>query len=223
MINPNNPTGSTATPAELRTVAALARKHDVALISDEVFADYSMNGAEHTSVLAQEEALSFALGGLSKSIGLPQAKLGWIGVGGPEGLVFEALDRLETICDAYLSVSTPVQLAAPRLLTTGAQIRAQIQARVRGNYATLTDVASKYPACSVLPVEAGWYAVCQVPAVESEEAIVLALLDSTGVLVHPGYFFDFGREAFLIVSLLPQPDLFSSALQLLFREIGRLS
>jgi alanine-synthesizing transaminase len=222
MINPNNPTGSTATPSELRTVAALARKHDVALISDEVFADYSMNGAAHTSVLAQEEALSFALGGLSKSIGLPQVKLGWIGVGGPKGLVCEALDRLETICDAYLSVSTPVQLAAPRLLTTGAQIRAQIQARVRGNYAALTDIASKYPACSVLPVEAGWYAVCQVPAVDSEEAIVLALLDSISVLVHPGYFFDFEREAFLVVSLLPHPEVFSPALQMLFREIGRL-
>jgi alanine-synthesizing transaminase len=220
MINPNNPTGSVVTDAELDAVASIARDHDLALISDEVFADYPMAGATAASALRQEKALTFALGGLSKSAGLPQVKLGWIAVGGPVRLVEEALERLETICDAYLSVATPVQVATADLLAAGASVRSQIHDRVRQNFAQLTTMASAYPACALLPIEAGWYAVVQVPAVESEDAIVLDLLEQTGVLVHPGYFFDFEREAFLVVSLLPQPQIFASAVQALFGQIG---
>jgi alanine-synthesizing transaminase len=220
MISPNNPTGSVVTDAELDAVASIAREHDLALICDEVFADYPISGTQPASALRQHAALTFALGGLSKSVGLPQVKLGWIAVGGPAPLVADALERLETICDAYLSVSTPVQVAAPDLLRAGASVRTQIQARVRENYAQLTARASASPACAVMPVEAGWYAVMQVPALASEDTIVLDLLDETGVLVHPGYFFDFEREAFLVVSLLPEPEVFSSAVQALFGQIG---
>ena len=130
------------------------------------------------------------------------------------------MERLETICDAYLSVSTPVQVAAPELLRSGAHVRGQIQRRVRQNFATLADMASTRPSCSVLPVDAGWYAVIQVPAVRSEETLAIDLLERTGILVHPGYFFDFEREAFLVVSLLPETDIFASALQTLLREVG---
>jgi alanine-synthesizing transaminase len=220
MINPNNPTGSVVTDAELDAVASIARDHDLALISDEVFADYPIAGATPGSALRQEKALTFVLGGLSKSAGLPQVKLGWIAVGGPVRLVEDALERLETICDAYLSVATPVQVAAADLLAAGASVRTQIHERVRQNLAQLTAMASAYPACALLPVEAGWYAVVQVPAVESEDAIVLDLLEQTGVLVHPGYFFDFEREAFLVVSLLPDPQTFASAARALFGQIG---
>jgi alanine-synthesizing transaminase len=220
MINPNNPTGSVVTDAELDAVASIARDHDLALISDEVFADYPISGAVPASALRQEKALTFALGGLSKSAGLPQVKLGWIAISGPDRVVKDALERLETICDAYLSVATPVQVAAADLLAAGASVRTQIHERVRQNFAQLTAIASANPACAVLPVEAGWYAVVQVPAVESEDAIVLDLLEQTGVLVHPGYFFDFEREAFLVVSLLPDPQVFASAAQALFGQIG---
>lgn len=222
MISPNNPTGSVVTISELRALAALARQHDLALISDEVFADYSIAGAEGCSALEMRDVLTFALGGLSKTVGLPQVKLGWIGVSGPAALVTNAMDRLETISDSYLSVSTPVQVAAPELLKTGAQVRAQIQRRVRNNFTVLMEIASTFPSCSVLPVEAGWSAVIQVPAITSEEVLVLDLLERAGILVHPGYFFDFEREAFLVISLLPEPVSFSSALQTLFHEIGQL-
>ena len=220
MISPNNPTGSVVTDAELDAVASIARDRGLALISDEVFADYPISGAEPASALRQDTALTFALGGLSKSVGLPQVKLGWIGVGGRPELVADALDRLETICDAYLSVSTPVQVAAPDLLKSGAVVRSQIQQRVRDNFAQLKMMASANPACAVLPVEAGWYAVMQIPALASEEAMVLDLLEQTGVLVHPGYFFDFEREAFVVISLLPDPHVFASAAQALFGQIG---
>jgi alanine-synthesizing transaminase len=222
VISPNNPTGSVVNDAELDAIALLAREHDLALIADEVFADYPLSGLPPQSVLRQQTALTFSLGGLSKSVGLPQVKLGWMGIGGPSDVVEEAMVRLETICDAYLSVSTPVQVAVPSLLKSGAAVRAQIQQRVRENLASLLEMASECPSCSVMPAEAGWYAVLQVPAVKSEEMIVLDVLDRIGVLVHPGYFYDFEREAFLVMSLLPEPGAFASAVQALLTEIGRL-
>ena len=220
LISPNNPTGSVMNDDELDAIASLARDQRLALIADEVFADYPIAGPPPASVLRQQTALTFALGGLSKSIGLPQVKLGWIGVSGPAGLVEEAMERLETISDAYLSVSTPVQVAASNLLEAGAAIRIQIQQRVRENYAVLSGIVSDYPACSLMPIEAGWYTVIQVPSIQSEEMIVIDVLDRTGILVHPGYFFDFEREAFLVISLLPEPAVFGQAVQALLGEIG---
>ena len=220
LITPNNPTGSIVKDAELEAIAALAREHQLAIIADEVFADYPISGPPPASVLRQHTALTFALGGLSKTVGLPQVKLGWIGVGGPSVLVEDAMERLETISDAYLSVSTPVQVAAPELLKAGTAIRAQIQQRVRDNFVALSKMASRYPSCSIMPVEAGWHAVMQVPAVTSEEMIVLDVLDRAGILVHPGYFFDFEREAFLVISLLPEPAVFADAVQTLLGEVA---
>jgi alanine-synthesizing transaminase len=221
VINPNNPTGSVMSDRELEAVARIAIDHDLALISDEVFADYPIGGPPPASALCQQTALTFMLGGLSKSVGLPQVKLGWIAAGGPDQLVHAALERLEMICDAYLSVSTPVQAAAADLLNAGAAVRTRIQERVRVNYARLTAAASASPACAVMPVDAGWSAVVQVPALAPEETLVLDLLDQTGVLVHPGYFFDFEREAFLVVSLLPEPGVFGSAAEALFEHMDR--
>jgi aspartate/methionine/tyrosine aminotransferase len=164
--------------------------------------------------LREPSALTFRLGGLSKTVGLPQVQLGWIALQGPEPAVADALDRLELICDTYLSVSTPVQLAARRLLERGATVRTQIQDRIRRNHAILGARLAGSPA-SVLPAEGGWSAVIRVPATRPEEAIVLDLIERDAVVVHPGYFFDFPNEAFLVVSLLPPPDLFDRGVQLL--------
>src|SRR5262249_3737892 len=141
-------------------------------------------------------ALSFALGGLSKTIGLPQAKLAWIAAAGPGDLVSAALGRLEVVCDAYLSVSTPVQIAAAELLQRGAAVRDQILHRVRANYRQLAKDVAAVPACRLLPSEGGWYAVLQVPSLEPEEDLVVGLLTRDAVLTHPGYFFDFSRESY---------------------------
>jgi alanine-synthesizing transaminase len=223
VVSPHNPTGSVLTRAEQEQLAALASQHDAALIADEVFADYPLGNQTVTCVLSESDALTFRLGGLSKTVGLPQVKLGWIAVSGANSVVSDALERLETICDAYLSVSTPVQLAAADLLAAGAAVRTEIQERVRRNYRTLGETMAAHPACSVLPAEAGWYAVVQIPAVRPEETLVVELLERAGLLVHPGYFFDFEREAFLVLSLLPEPAMFSSATSRLFAEIERLS
>jgi hypothetical protein len=222
VVSPNNPTGSVASADALAALGALCRRRGVALVGDEVFADYPLAGGPPAgpSVLAAPQALTFGLGGLSKSIGLPQVKLGWLAAGGPDDLVRRALARLEIIADAYLSVATPVQLAAPRLLAVGAAVRAQIAARLQVNLAQLREAARAHPACTLLHADAGWSAVVQVPAVLSEEALVLDLLERRGVLVHPGYFFDFPREAFLVLSLLPRPEEFGAGVERVFEGMA---
>jgi aspartate/methionine/tyrosine aminotransferase len=189
-----------------------AASRRLALISDEVFADYPLaRRPDATSLLGEARALTFTLGGLSKSAGLPQVKLGWIVASGPAGDVAAALERLDVISDSYLSVSTPVQAAAPALLEAGLAIRRAIHARVRRNLDALRAAVTARPDVTLLDPEGGWSAVLRVPAVATEQAIVLRLLDEAGVLVHPGYFFDFPREAYLVVSLLPEPAAFDEA------------
>jgi hypothetical protein len=225
VVSPNNPTGSVASARELAAVAEVCVRHGMALIGDEVFADYPLSADRLSgpSVLVRPGTLTFGLGGLSKTVGLPQAKLSWMAVTGPGGLVRQALERLELIGDTYLSVSTPVQLAAAQLLERGANVREQIVARIRTNLGRLRDIAYQHPACTLLNVEAGWYAVIQVPAPMGEESLVLELLERDAVLVHPGYFFDFPREAFLIVSLLPPPVEFNEGIARLFARVEEVT
>lgn len=221
VVSPNNPTGSFIRGEELRRLEALCEERRIAVIADEVFADYELEpgtAAQAARFATFRRALSFSLGGLSKSAGLPQLKLGWLAAAGPDGLVNDALQGLELICDTYLSVSTPVQVAAAELFRRAVRVREQIANRVRANYAALTTAAASTPSCSVLRAEGGWYAVLQVPTFESEEDLVLRLLTRHGVLAHPGYFFDFSRESFLIVSLLTPEDAFGEGMARVLRH-----
>jgi len=223
VVSPNNPTGSFVSKSDLDRLAALGAERDLAIVADEVFADYELEpGAADAAgrAVAVAPALTFALGGLSKSIGLPQVKLGWIAAAGPDALVAAALGRLELICDTYLSVSTPAQVAAPALLARGAAVRAQIAQRVAGNYRCLQAAAAAVPSCRVLRTEGGWSAVLQVPTLESEEDLVVELVTSDGVLVHPGFFFDFPRESYLVVSLLPRPHEFRDGVDRMLRRFA---
>jgi aspartate/methionine/tyrosine aminotransferase len=218
LVSPNNPTGSFVTEHELDRLAALCAPREIAIIADEVFADYALEeraGAGRAAM--RRNNLTFSLGGLSKSAGLPQVKLGWIAVSGPDALVAAAIERLEFVCDTYLSVSTPVQMAAPALISAGAGIRAQILARLRDNYRALQSSADRVPACRVLRCEGGWSAVLQVPTLESEEELVIRLLGD-GVLAQPGYFFDFSRESFLVVSLITPPAIFAEGVDRILRH-----
>ncbi len=216
-VSPNNPTGSCLAGTEADALIALAAEAGVPLVVDEVFADYLLSPRPGctTDIACRAEghtgALVVTLGGLSKSVGLPQLKLGWMVFGGDPACVRRAMAGLELIADSYLSVSTPVQLAASALLAEGAAVRTQIQARIEANLAALQLAVAQYPACDVLPVEGGWSAVVRVPATQSEEQLVLTLLEQAHVLVHPGYFFDFAHEAFVVVSLLPPVGAFAPA------------
>jgi aspartate/methionine/tyrosine aminotransferase len=214
VVTPNNPTGSYVSGPEVERLGALCRTRGWALIADEVFADYPLDDTNPVTDLAQRAGvLTFSLGGASKTLGLPQVKLGWIVVGGPSQDRDRALAALELIADTYLSVGTPVQLAAPDLLTSGATVRHAIQTRVVSNLARARSIARSHPACEILHTGGGWSAVVRVPATRSEEALTLELLARERVLVHPGFFFDFAREAFIVVSLLPRTDIFADAFE----------
>jgi alanine-synthesizing transaminase len=223
VVSPNNPTGAWLKREELNGLVELCSRHRLALIGDEVFCDYPLDPAPGAvrSVLEQSSVLTASLGGFSKSIGLPQLKLGWMGLNGPSALLHRALVRLELIADTYLSVSTPVQVASARLLEDGQVLRHQIRQRVMHNYRVLQQLTSEHASCQVLRSEGGWSGVIRVPHTMPEDERVIRLLEEDHVLVHPGYFFDFPRDGYLIVSLLTRPDVFRPALERLLVAASR--
>lgn len=216
LVHPNNPTGSYVSAGEWRAIEELAADRGLAVISDEVFFDYCLDVAvdRAPSVARSQSALTFSLGGLSKSAGLPHWKLGWIRAGGPELAKRAALQGLELIADSYLSVATPVQVALPEILRDVAPaVRGAILARTRANLEMLEAAVGAIPSVRVIAPEGGWSAVLRIPRIASDEAVALDLLDRDGVLVHPGYFFDFPSEGFLVVSLLTRPDVFAEGVR----------
>jgi alanine-synthesizing transaminase len=204
LVNPNNPTGSYLKSNELAQLIAICRRHQLPLISDEVFADYAMTGDPNrvTTLSGVDEVLTFSLSGLSKVCGLPQMKLGWMVINGPKAEMEQALARLDLIADTFLSVSTPIQHAAAGLLGTRSIVQEQIRRRTACNLKFLSEALNGAPALRLLNVEGGWYAIVQVPRVLTEEQWVLGILQDHDTLVQPGFFYDFNSEAFLILSLL---------------------
>lgn len=202
IVNPNNPTGSYVTEAEQQSLASFG----LPIISDEVFFDYPLDATPPAASHA-----TFVLGGLSKSAGLPHLKLGWIRVRGEHR--DETIAALELIADNYLSVATPVQQALPELLRLAPQIRNAIALRTRENLDIATRAIELAPAARLLPVEGGWSAVIRVPSIESDEELALRLIEQCGVVVHPGYFFDFDRDGYIVVSLLTRPDVFAEGME----------
>jgi alanine-synthesizing transaminase len=214
LVTPNNPTGSFVSRGEFDEIVRVCRDRSWAIIADEVFADYALEVECPFSDLAtRADVLTFTLGGASKTLGLPQVKLGWMIAGGPLDERRDTLRALEHVADAFLSVNTPVQVAASSLLEAGATVRRAIQQRIRENLNQARVIARRYPSCDVPRVEGGWFASVRVPATRPEDTLVLDLLASEHVLVHPGYFFDFPHEAFVVVSLLPDPDVFADAFE----------
>ena len=213
VVHPNNPTGSCLDTEELRRVGALCRRRGLALIADEVFAEYRFSAGPSIppTLLGGSDALTFALGGLSKLLGLPQMKLGWIAVSGPPGEADPALERLELIADTFLSVNTPVQRAFPGWLRFAPVLQGQILERVKENRRFLEG--NLPPGWRLLPSDGGWSAVLKIPGVTDDEAWALSLLKRRQVLVHPGYLFDFEEPGMAVVSLLPPAALFREGIR----------
>jgi alanine-synthesizing transaminase len=200
VVNPNNPTGSYASEKEREALSEFCAEHHLALIVDEVFLDYALDGLARKSFAVDTGALAFTLSGLSKISGLPQMKLGWVAVSGPNREA--ALSRLEIIADTYLSVNAPMQHAAASLLDQRKTLQPQILERVRTNLAELDRQLSSEQACTRLALEGGWCAILRVPAIQSDEDLAINLLKQARVLVHPGHFYDFPRDGYLVVSLI---------------------
>ncbi len=202
VVHPNNPTGSYVSENQRKVLNSLCREHGLAVIADEVFLDYPHDDAARSSFAINRETLTFALSGVSKISGLPQMKLAWVVCSGPEDIAAAAMERLEVIADTYLSMNAPIQLAAPVLLAERKHIRPEILERVRANLAELDGQLAKQKTCRRLEVEGGWYAVLRVPVTQTDEELAIDILRKASVLVHPGHFFDFAGDGYLIVSLL---------------------
>lgn len=208
VVHPNNPTGSYVENAERSALNDFCREFDLALIVDEVFLDYAHDGAARPTFAVNQGALTFTLSGLSKISGLPQMKLAWLVTSGPGERVAEAMGRLEVIADTYLSLNAPIQLAAAVLLDQRKNIQPILIDRLRINRGELDRQLAKQKTCERLDVQGGWYAVLRVPVKQSDEDLAIALLKERSVLVHPGHFYDFPADGYLIVSLITPPGLF---------------
>jgi aspartate/methionine/tyrosine aminotransferase len=209
VVHPNNPTGHFTKASEMAKLNAICSAGDMAVIADEVFLDFGLEGNRVASFSANSASLTFTLSGLSKISGLPQMKAAWLTVSGPREKKREALARLEVIADTYLSVNAPVQLAMPVFLDQRRSFQEQLLARVRQNLSELDRQLSQQKSCGRLAVEGGWCAALRVPAIRSDEELALELLKSAGVSIHPGHFYDFSSEGFLVLSLITPTEIFA--------------
>ncbi|MFL6311666.1 MAG: pyridoxal phosphate-dependent aminotransferase [Terriglobales bacterium] len=206
IVHPNNPTGHFAKPEEIAQLNQICSANKMAIVADEVFLDFSLGSAQK-SFVANAGALTFTMSGISKISGLPQMKFAWLAVSGPENIKREALARLEMIADTYLSLNAPIQLAAPVLLQQRKQFQEQLMSRVRANLAELDAQLAGTRQISRLLVEGGWYAVLRIPATRTDEELALELLEKLDVYLHPGHYYDFPGDRYLVVSLIaPERD-----------------
>jgi alanine-synthesizing transaminase len=202
LVHPNNPTGSYLRREEVQRLSQTCRERELALIVDEVFLDYSLGEQRAFTLASNQDCLTFTLSGLSKISALPQMKVAWIAVGGPHSQVEAAMQRLEVIADTYLSLNAPTLLAFPSLLNQRSSINQQIRTRVLHNRAALQTPLSQQNRLSLLDAEGGWYAVVKLPADALDEATAIRLLQEQHVLVHPGHFYNFSTDNFLVLSLI---------------------
>jgi aspartate/methionine/tyrosine aminotransferase len=221
VVHPNNPTGSNVQPHEVGPLNTFCREYGLALIADEVFLDYAHDRKSRGSFAANRDVLTFTLSGLSKISGLPQMKLAWVVTSGPQEQATAAMACLEVIADTYLSMSAPIQWAAPVLLDQRTGIQQQLMDRVLANLKELDHQLARQKTCQRLSVESGWYAILRVPVTKSDEELAIELLRERSVLVHPGHFFDFPGDGYLVLSLITPAEEFAEGARRLLEWVGR--
>lgn len=229
VVHPNNPTGSFVKQHEATALDRLCAENGMAVIADEVFLDYRLRADVDASSFAgrtsqpgwkfARSALTFTLSGLSKISGLPQMKVAWLALSGPDPLKRDALSRLEVIADTYLSMNAPVQWAISTLLEERYSLQPQMMTRIRLNLAELDVQLARQSPCGRLAVEGGWYAVLRVPVLGTDEDLAISLLEKTGVLVHPGHFYDFASEGYVVISLITPQSEFLQGVERLLRFV----
>jgi alanine-synthesizing transaminase len=247
VVHPNNPTGSYVKAGEVEMLNSFCRTHGLAVIVDEVFLDYGLetSGAKalsqeehnrsaesaappksgqangrHASFSGNQDVLTFTLSGLSKVVALPQMKVAWVVTSGPPDAAEEAIGRLEVIADTYLSMNAPVQWAVPPLMEQRESIQRQLMERVRANLAELDRQLAQQRACQRLSVEGGWYAVLRVPVTRSDEELAIELVREKSVVVHPGHFYDFPSDGYLVLSLITRAGEFAEGISAVLGKLN---
>jgi len=220
VVHPNNPTGSYVKDAEVEMLNSFCREHGLAVIADEVFLDYRLGNTAHASFAGNRDVLTFVLSGLSKIAALPQMKVAWVLTSGPQHEATEAIARLEVIADTYLSMNAPVQWATPALLQQRKNLQPQLLSRVKQNLAELDRQLAAQKTCQRLSVEGGWYAMLRVPVTRSDEELAIELLREKSVLVHPGHFYDFPSDGYLVLSLITRQREFTDGLGAIIQKLS---
>lgn len=200
-VAPNNPTGTGLCRGDAALLEAFCERHDLPLIIDEVFFDYAEGKDAYPAPTGR--CLTFVLNGLSKVVAMPQLKVGWVAIHGPDKDVHESMSRLEYINDYYLSASLPIQAIVPELLLHRKGVQEQIRRRVRGDYQSLRQKLN-HEKFWLAPYLGGWTAVLRLNDMRDSEQYCLKLLQSAGLYLHPGSFYGFRGEGWLVVSLLSQ-------------------
>jgi hypothetical protein len=206
LVHPNNPTGSYVKLEERDAIVGLSQKRRIPVIVDEVFSrfPFAEDPRRCATFASMRENLTFTLNGISKLLGLPQMKLAWIVVSGPDDECVQAMQRLEVIADSYLSVSAQVQVALRSLLAHADDTIDRIHSRVSGNFRTVRNELPPGSLMSVLDCEGGWNAILRLPSTKSDEEWAMAILEEQNVLTHPGSLFDLDTRSCLAISLLPE-------------------
>ncbi len=220
VVHPNNPTGSYVQAAEMEMLNSFCREHGLAVIADEVFLDYRLENTADATFGGNCDVLTFTLSGLSKIAGLPQMKVAWVVTSGPRNEAAEAMGRLEVIADTYLSMNAPMQWATAALLGQRKKIQPQLLERVKENLAELDRQLAAQKACQRLRVEGGWYAVLRVPVTRSDEELAIELVREKSVLVHPGHFYDFPSDGYLVLSLITPPREFVEGMSAVLQKLN---
>ena len=219
VVHPNNPTGSYVQAGEVELLNSFCRAHGLAVIVDEVFLDFRLAETGYASFAGNRDVLTFTLSGLSKISALPQMKVAWVVTGGPKEEAAAAMARLEVIADTYLSMNAPIQWAVPTLLEQRKSIQRQLLERVRANLAELDRQLAGQKACERLRVEGGWYAALRVPVTRSDEELAIELVGEEAVVVHPGHFYDFPRDGYLVLSLITPEAEFAEGMSRTLRHL----
>jgi alanine-synthesizing transaminase len=218
VVHPNNPTGSFIHRHEQDSLNHFCREHSLALIADEVFLDYAHDRSPRRSFVSNQDVLTFTLSGVSKISALPQMKVAWIVTSGPPAQVDAAQARLEIIADTYLSMNAPIQWATPELLDQRKSIQPQLLDRALTNLAELDSQLAAQETCQRLSVEAGWYVVLRIPVTQTDEELAIDLLRRQSVLVHPGHFYDFPGDGYLVLSLIGPEEEFAEGISRLLKQ-----
>jgi alanine-synthesizing transaminase len=224
LVNPNNPTGNFVKLKEINLLLKICKENNIALICDEVFMDYILEAERNNtfSLAGINYALTFTLSGLSKICGLPQMKLSWIVISGPDKECEEAKAKMEIITDTYLSVGTPIQHAVSNLLIGKEFIQTQIKERISRNYEYIKSISAGGNYFKLFGTEGGWYSVLKIQKKINEETLAFELLDKKDVYIHPGYFFDLKEEGYIVVSLLTPEEKFKEGIKRILEHLDSI-
>lgn len=215
-INPNNPTGNYIKKEEFDRLLLICEENNLPLIIDEVFFDYQYEKAKDIISFHEFKNYNipiFILNGLSKTAGLPQMKLGWIYFTANENNTYKIRNALEFICDTYLSVNTPIINATPEILEKSPFIQNQIKERIKTNFKFLEDSAKSEKKIKLLGYEGGWYCVIKIKGKIDDDNFALKLLEEKYVFIHPGYFYDFEKDGYIVISLILPEQVFKTGIE----------